>query len=337
MKIVLVASPSSFTEQLKKAFIKNGTEILYVNDREIKILPILKNNIYIWWLIRKLPVLKRINNKLFSRGLINLCRKEKPDLLFVNKGMIVNQGTLKEIKMMGIKTANWFQENAYREVYRNWFLNNYQNYDYLFTNDTRLFEDFFNKSTTEFHYIPTAIDPDYYKLKSLSKEEIIKYFCDVCFVGAFDDRRERILSKVSEIEGINLKIFGWKGWEESSLASLYQGPLDVEQMVKLYNFAKICLNMHVEPITNCANLKTFEIPAAGGFQLSDYRKDIGGLFEKGKEIEIFKNEDELRSKIKFYLNNEDLRKNIALAGQRRVQEHTLEKRVKSMLTYLQVY
>ena len=335
MKIVLVASPSSFTEQLKRAFVKNGQKIIYVDDRVIKISPILKNNVYLWWFIRKLPALKRINNKLFNRDLINLCRQEKPNLLFVNKGMIINRETLKEIKMMGAKTANWFQENAYREVYHNWFLDNYQSYDYLFTNDTRLFDDFFNKSATKFYYIPTAIDPDCYKLKSLSKEEIAKYSCDVCFVGAFDEKREKILSEINEIKGIDLKIFGWKGWEKSSLASLYHGPLDVEQMVKLYNCAKICLNMHVEPVTNCANLKTFEISAAGGFQLSDYRKDIEGLFEKRKEIEIFKNEDQLRSKIKFYLNNEDLRKNIALVSQRRVlQEHTLEKRIKLMLACL---
>ena len=335
MKIVLVASPGSFTEQLKKAFVKNGQKIIYIDDRVVKISPILKNNVYLWRFIRKLPVLKRMNNRFFNRDLTNLCRQEKPDLLFINKGMIINRETLKEMKMMGIKTANWFQENAYQEVYNNWFLNNYQNYDYLFTNDTRLFNDFFNKSATKFYYIPTAVDPDYYKPKSLIREEKIKYSCDVCFVGAFDDKRERILSKIDEIKGINLKIFGWKGWRKSVLASLYHGPLDVEQMAKLYSCAKICLNMHVEPITNCANLKTFEIPAAGGFQISDYRKDISGLFERGKEIEIFKNEDQLRSKIKFYLNNEDLRKNIALAGQRKaLQKHTLEKRVKLMLTSL---
>lgn len=335
MKIIFVASPSSFTEQLKTAFIKNGAEIFYVNDREIKIFPILKNNVYLWRLIRKLPLLKRINNKLFNRDLINLCRQKKPNLLFVNKGMIISRETLKEMKMMGIKTANWFQENTYQRVYYNWFLDNYKNYDYIFTNDTRLFEDFFNKSATKFYNIPTAVDPDYYKFKSLSKGEIIKYSCDVCFVGAFDDKRERILGKIKKIKGINLKIFGWKGWKKSVLASLYYGPLDVEQMAKLYSCSKICLNMHVEPISNCVNLKTFEIPAAGGFQISDYRKDIDGLFEKGKEIEIFKNEDELRNKIKFYLNNKDLRKSIALAGQRKVlQEHTLEKRVKFMLNCL---
>ncbi len=111
----------------------------------------------------------------------------------------------------------------------------------------------------------------------------------------------------------------------------------MEESIKAYNCAKICINLNTVPPVNGVNLKTFEIPAAGGFQLSDYRKDVEQLFAIGKEIEIFHNEDELREKVIFYIKNEQLRKNMAQAGRMRVlRDHTLEKRVAAILKILEV-
>ena len=53
MKIILGAPPGSFTEQLEKAFVKNGTDVLCVNDREIKSLPFFKKNVISWRIIRR--------------------------------------------------------------------------------------------------------------------------------------------------------------------------------------------------------------------------------------------------------------------------------------------
>jgi hypothetical protein len=140
MKIILVAPPGSYTEQLKKAFLKNGTGVLYVNDREIKILPFFKENVILWRIIRRFSRLRMINNKLFNRDLTSLCRREKPDILFVNKGMTVRPETLEEIKLMGIKTANWFPDNIKIEPYRRWFLNNAKLYDYFMSFDSSVLE-----------------------------------------------------------------------------------------------------------------------------------------------------------------------------------------------------
>ncbi len=210
MKIILVAPPGSYTEQLKKAFFKNGTDVLYVNDREIKILPFLKKNVILWRIIRRLSRLRVINNKLFNRDLISLCRKEKPNILFMNKGMTVRPETLEEIKLMGIKTANWFLDNVENKPYRDWFLKNAKLYDCFMSFDSSVLEYEGNN-----FYIPMGVDPDKFIVSNLGSSDYDKYSCDLCFIGAYSQNRERYLSKVSDF---NLKIFGWKGWEKSSLA-----------------------------------------------------------------------------------------------------------------------
>ncbi len=335
MKIIFVAPPGTWAEQLKKALIQNGQDIYHVSDREIEILPVLRNNRILWKIIRKVTPLKRINNIIFNLKLVGICRDKRPDILFVNKGMIVSIDTLEKVKKMGIKTANWFLENTYGQNYFSWFLENYHHYDYYFCNDTRLFNEFSGKTSTKFYNIPVAVDPDYYKVGPLTPEEIEKYSCDVCFVGAFDKKRERILKKINDMGGINIKIFGWEGWKKSSLAHLYHGPLTVNEMAKLFSCAKICMNANVEPVINGLNMKNLEIPVSGGFQISDHPKDIDDFFKVGEEIIVYNNEDEIPGLVRFYLDNKDARNKIIEAGRKRIlAEHTLSNRIREILTII---
>lgn len=331
MKILLVSPKGSFTEQLKKAFIKNNTEIFYINDGEIHILPFLKNNIFLWRLLRRIRYLKRLNNFIFGKKLVNLCKTVSPDFLFVNKGMIIRPDTLLKIKSQGIKTVNWFLDNINLSPYSKWFLDTAKFYDYFLSFDS-LVESYRNEIHSQIYYVPVGIDPDFFKAEPISEDDVKKYSCNLCFVGCFSPEREDMLNSVKDL---GLKIFGQKGWENSSLAEFYGGFLSIPESVKAYRLAKICLNMNSQPPVNGVNLKTFEIPAAGGFQLSDYRKDIDRLFIAGKEIEIFRNKDELRQKSLFYLDRENLRADIALAGNKKtLEEHTMEKRVADILKVL---
>lgn len=341
MKILYISPHCDFTDQMKKIFTQNGVEVIYLDDRINYFMSWLLRGSLVWRMTRRINFIRRRSNEILNGKAIELCREHNPNFLFTGKGMNIMASTILEIKNMGIKTVTWFMENTYQERYFNWFSDNYLNYDYVFTNDSYLFDKFFNKSNAKLCNISMTIDPDCYKGQTLNKEEMEKYFCDVCFVGAFDSNRERILSKINEIEGLSIKIFGWVGWKKSSLVSLYHGSLNLEQMVKLYGCAKICLNINgrnksTDPILNGVNLKTFEIPASSGFQLSDYRRDVDGLFKVGEEIEIFRSDDELIGKIKFYLNNEEARNKIIRAGHERVLvSHTLDKRVKDILNFIQ--
>lgn len=262
--------------------------------------------------------------------MINLCQKVKPDILFTTKGVIIYPETLVEIRAMGIKTVNWFFENIDPPNYKGWFLKTHQYYDYFFNYDPMIAEKF-KLSSGNLKYLPVAADPDFYKVQGLDQKEIDFFSCDVCFVGALYPEREKLLSAVKKL-GVDLKIFGWKSWFYSSLAENYHGPLSVSGVAKAYSLAKISLNNNLQPQNGGVNLKTFEIPASRGFQISDDQPDLKNLFEPGKEIETYKTEDELLDKIKFYLSNEIKRRQIALAGYQRVlRDHTLNQKIKTIL------
>ena len=73
------------------------------------------------------------------------------------------------------------------------------------------------------------------------------------------------------------------------------------------------------------NLRNFEIPMAGGLQITMYSPEIKQYFEDGKEIVLAKSKDELVEKSRFYLrpDNYGVRRKMKDAARRRAEnEHT---------------
>ena len=222
MKILLVASPSPFTEQLKEAFRANNAEIFYLNDRENNLMPWpFKGNNFFRRITRRIHPLRVVSNHIFGGKLLKTALELKPDLVFLSKGMIVKKDTLTALRTAGIKTANWIIDNIRNEPYRAWFISNYKFYDYFFIFDSGAKE--LVKSEVEssnIFYLPLAVEPDTFRLYGLSESDRQKYSCDVCFVGALYPEREMFLQAVKKL-GVNLKVYGWKGWKKSSLAEYY--------------------------------------------------------------------------------------------------------------------
>ncbi|MFQ5850570.1 MAG: glycosyltransferase, partial [Candidatus Binatia bacterium] len=89
-------------------------------------------------------------------------------------------------------------------------------------------------------------------------------------------------------------------------------------MAKIYAASKICLNnLTREPNRHGHLMRTFEIAACGGFQLSERSEETLTFFEEGKEIECYGSLEECREKIKYYLSHEAERRKIAVRGHQR--------------------
>lgn len=85
-----------------------------------------------------------------------------------------------------------------------------------------------------------------------------------------------------------------------------------------------------------ANMRLFEATGGGSLVLTDSLPGLTRLFEPNKEIATFHDEDEMVSKIKYYLSHEEERKNIAIAGKKRcLEEWNMKRRVHAFLNIAQ--
>ncbi|MDD3367420.1 MAG: DUF3880 domain-containing protein [Lachnospiraceae bacterium] len=111
------------------------------------------------------------------------------------------------------------------------------------------------------------------------------------------------------------------------------GPVDYwQEMPHVFHDSKINLNITIPNISSGIPLRVWDILAAGGFCLTNYRPELLQYFENGKDLVIYEGLDDLREKVDYYLSHEEEREQIALNGFRKVQQHSLEKRLQELLT-----
>jgi spore maturation protein CgeB len=73
----------------------------------------------------------------------------------------------------------------------------------------------------------------------------------------------------------------------------------------------------------------------GSCLLTDNKKNMPELFDTTSEVVVYDNEDDCIAKVKWLLEHEDERKNIALAGQKKtLNYHTVEKRCEILISIL---
>jgi lipopolysaccharide biosynthesis glycosyltransferase len=121
---------------------------------------------------------------------------------------------------------------------------------------------------------------------------------DVSFIGNIYGHRAELLRKLTH----DVKVIG----------DAY-GPTHSEEVSR----TNINLNFCTD---HGASDRVYKVMAAGGFLLSDDWYGREEHFKNGRDCVIFEDLDDLETKIKFYLNNPTLRKQIAQAGQEAVSK-----------------
>ena len=184
-------------------------------------------------------------------------------------------------------------------------------------------------------YLPLATDIDKYKRVNLVKDEEQMYNFDISFVGTPYPNRVKILENLTEFK---LGVFGdgWERWfRKSKIPIYYKGKAVNEEVLKIYSFSKIVLNIH-DPEAICGvNTRTFDILSCGAFELVDYKPELEHLFKGGEEIVYYKDIADLKRLIRYYLDNPKERNNIAEKGKTKVlNSHTWNHRIKEVIHIL---
>lgn len=149
---------------------------------------------------------------------------------------------------------------------------------------------------------------------------------DVTFVGsAHGNRRERV--KRLELNGLKIHCFG-HGWPA--------GPVSADEIPRLYRESKISLNFNNTDDQwkkgSQIKARTFEVPGAGGFLLTETATGLENHYLSGQEVAVFRDDHDLTRQVRYYLSHPSERDAIARAGYERTRcEHTYELRFRNLL------
>lgn len=139
---------------------------------------------------------------------------------------------------------------------------------------------------------------------------------------------------VEEVADLGLSLYGDNGWKELFKGrSFLKGPIENRgELPKLYNASSINLNITKSQLRTALNMRLFDIAACGGFILTDWREDLEKLFKVEDEMAVYRNKEELREKVVYYLAHPQEREEMANRAKKKVLErHTFKKRMEKMI------
>lgn len=284
-----------------------------------------------------------------SRALLEQIRaahRVKPVDLFFSYfyDACVTPETIDEIKSMGIPTMNWYCNGSYQLHLVEKLA---PHYDWCLVPEKFRLDDYRRLGANPI-YCQEAANPHLYKPYHLPQDK------EVTFVGQCYGNRPDYLQYLLA-QGISVEVYGahWRDLNNPEIKFLQKlihltgrKPSDVlgqvisdEEVVKTFSRSKINLGFSVCGYTHLTGfpirqvrLRDFEVPMSGGFYICEYFEEIEEFFTPDKEIVCFQTRDELRDKIKFYLQNDGARKKIQWAGYERARrEHTWHHRFDSVL------
>lgn len=263
-----------------------------------------------------------------SRRFFEAVERERPDVVLVDTGEHLHPEVLARVKerfhpVMAIYLMDDPVSQRWTNVVRALPL-----YDIIGAFDRHQVDQYRRATRANVLHLPCACDPDVYQPQPLSTQQRQRYGTDVAFVGTLQDGRAALLEA---IRGWQPAIWAWNRHDLKrypALAPLYRGFVHGEQASWVYQASRISLNIHHPQTRSGVNMRTFEIAAAGGFQLVDDHPGIGDLFEVGKEIVTYRTAADLNDKLRYYLAHDAERREIAQACAAKARaEHSFVRRM----------
>lgn len=256
-----------------------------------------------------------------NQALIETVERERPDvMLTVQRDYEIWLETLLIIRARGdVAMISWTTDDSwkYKEVSR--FIGS--SYHAMSTT--------YSDCISKYHQdgIPNVLLTQWAANSSLMQEPLPFSSCkyQVSFIGAaHGDRKRRI--EYLKSQGIEITCFGY-GWSNGSISA--------EEIPKIIRDSAICLNFaNAYKGVNQVKARTFEIPGAGGFLLTEHALGLERYYTIDKEIVVFHSYEELVRKIRFFLKNPSERDVIAYAGFTRTKkEHTYELRMQQLVDF----
>mgnify|MGYP000014749548 FL=1 len=249
---------------------------------------------------------------IFNKRILELYKEINPEFVIVIRGDFMERETLSSITC---PKAIWLYDSVsrYPDMMENWEL-----YDlhYVFEESDVLKLKEKNKESV---FLPLGYDEQkYYPINTNTKD------VDISFVGAMYGNRKKILEKVAyDFKNKNCMFYGVYEFKRNIVRyikfimsdkknSFVNKKISHEKANELYSRTKININILHEQSQSGWNARLNEILGAGAFQLVSYNELIAKKYEG--MLDTFRDYDELKNKIEYYIDNEEIRIQYAQKG-----------------------
>lgn len=152
-------------------------------------------------------------------------------------------------------------------------------------------------------YFPFGVSAKYHALDDISAADRSRFSCDVSFVGTHYPERADLIKYLNEHLDKPVQVWG-RGWSGSGVSS--NGRLNLSECLKVYACSRISLNIQHHLTEGGFNIKYYEIPAVGGFELCDWQEEVERS-EFAGILTTYRSKEELVEKIQYYLEHENER------------------------------
>jgi spore maturation protein CgeB len=284
-------------------------------------------------------------NENHETELAKIALEKKPDYIFILKGEKLSADLIRRFKELKCKTILWFTMVPIED----WMIHFAKAQDFVITNVEDHLDYFRQRGIKNIKWIHQGFSPEFFEIDTLETKNGGKCYADVAMIGSmgtpiYNKRCELVL--FLKQNGIDIKWWGphlsrdlkniryylrgvhrlWAGSE------VYMKDFaDVIRHTKIFIGDDSDIPIKGKYLSN----RSLAVVGCGGFYLCRRTRGIEYLFDFGSECDVFETKDEMLEKVRYYLDNEDERKRIALKGQQKIlNNYTYKNQMKKIFDWV---
>jgi hypothetical protein len=259
-----------------------------------------------------------------NRDLIALAERERPDVFWADKVLLLQPKTLRRLRALGIVSVSYMIDNAFgprRDPGWRLYMKCIPFFDLHVTQRDISFRHYLDRGARAVMKVQTAYEPTVHFASPtpITDAERIR---EVSFIGTPYDDRATTLTRLGDA-GLPLIISGNpRQWSRALTPEAYAkyfrcGELYEREYREAVWRSKINLSFLTRSNQDEYTHKSFEIAGCGGFLLAERSPGHERKFKEGVEAVFFDGLDDLIAKCRQYLPDEAARTRIAAAGHAR--------------------
>lgn len=153
------------------------------------------------------------------------------------------------------------------------------------------------------------------KLGDLYRCDITQLAADAISMEVSAREREEVIYNLSRYGNVKLYTSSVlpERLEKANIICMGYADYYADMPYIFYN-SKININITSKTIRSGIPLRVFDILSCGGFCITNYQREISEFFDDGKDIVMYSDIDDLCSKVRYYLEHDEERNEIAQRG-----------------------